>query len=80
MAGRIRRDDIEALRERADIVDVVSDHTKLQRAGSRWKGLCPFHSEKTPSFTVDPAKNLFHCFGCNEGGDIYHFLMKIEGL
>ncbi|MDX1619912.1 MAG: DNA primase [Nitriliruptorales bacterium] len=80
MAGRIRRDDIETLRERADIVDVVSDHTKLTRAGSRWKGLCPFHSEKTPSFHVDPARNLFHCFGCNEGGDIYHFLMKIEGL
>ena len=80
MAGRILKEDIEALRERADIVDVVGDHTNLKRAGQRYKGLCPFHDERTPSFTVDPARNLFHCFGCGEGGDIYSFLMKVAGL
>ena len=80
MAGRIRREDIDALRTQADIVAVVSDHTQLKRAGSRMKGLCPFHGEKTPSFTVDPGQNVFHCFGCGEGGDIYDFLQKISGL
>lgn len=80
MAGRIVKDDIDALRERADIVAVVSDHTKLKKAGQRWKGLCPFHSERTPSFTVDPGNNLYYCFGCSMGGDIYDFLMKVEGL
>ncbi len=80
MAGRIVEEDIEALKRRADIVDIVSDHTQLKRSGSRWKGLCPFHDEKTPSFHVDPANNVFHCFGCNAGGDIYTFLEDIEGL
>ena len=60
--------------------NVVNDHTNLKRAGQRYKGLCPFHDENTPSFTVDPARNLFHCFGCGEGGDIYTFLMKVGGL
>jgi DNA primase len=80
MAGRIVKDDIDTLRERADIVAVVGDHTRLKKAGQRWKGLCPFHSEKSPSFTVDAATNLYYCFGCSEGGDIYDFLMKVEGL
>ena len=80
MAGRIRREDIDALRTQADIVAVVSDHTQLKRAGTRMKGLCPFHSEKTPSFTVDPGQGFFHCFGCGEGGDVYDFLQRISGL
>ncbi|MBW3620434.1 MAG: DNA primase [Actinobacteria bacterium] len=80
MAGRIRRDDIDTLRERASIVEVVGDHTSLKRAGPRMKGLCPFHSERTPSFTVDPSSNLYYCFGCGAGGDIFRFLMEIEGL
>jgi DNA primase len=80
VAGRIRKEDIDALRERARIVDVVGDHTSLKRAGSRMKGLCPFHSERTPSFTVDPGTNLYYCFGCGAGGDIYRFLMQVEGL
>jgi DNA primase len=80
MAGRIRREDIEALKERADIAAVIGDHTELKRAGSRLKGLCPFHSEKTPSFTVDPVQGYYHCFGCGEGGDVYSFLMAIQGL
>ena len=80
MAGRIRREDIDSLRTQADIAAIVSDHTQLKRAGSRMKGLCPFHSEKTPSFTVDPTKGVWHCFGCSEGGDVYDFLQRIAGL
>ncbi len=78
--GLIRQQDIEELRERADIVEVISDHVQLKKAGRYLKGLCPFHDEKTPSFHVDPVKQLFHCFGCGEGGNVYGFLMKKEGL
>lgn len=80
MAGRIRREDIDSLRQQADIVAVVTDHTQLKRAGSRMKGLCPFHSEKTPSFSVDATKGMWHCFGCGEGGDVFDFLQRIQGL
>ena len=80
MAGRINEDDIRTLRERADIAMVIGDYTSLKRAGGRLKGLCPFHEERTPSFTVDPANNLFHCFGCDEGGDVISFLSKVEAL
>lgn len=80
MAGRIRDEDIRGLAEHADLVAVVSDHTSLKRAGARLKGLCPFHQERTPSFTVDPQRGLFHCFGCGVGGDVYTFLRQIEGL
>jgi DNA primase len=80
VAGRINDEDIQELRERANIASVVGDYTALKRAGSRLKGLCPFHSEKTPSFTVDPARGYFHCFGCGVGGDVYGFLQKIEAL
>ncbi|MBY5164411.1 DNA primase [Salsipaludibacter albus] len=80
MAGRIRKDDIEALKQRADIASVIADHTDLKKAGTRLKGLCPFHTEKTPSFTVDPVKGYYHCFGCGEGGDVYSFLMGVGGL
>jgi DNA primase len=80
VAGRINEDDIRTLRERADIAAVIGDYTSLRRAGGRLKGLCPFHEERTPSFTVDPANNLFHCFGCDEGGDVISFLQKVEAL
>lgn len=80
MPGRINDDDIQALRERADLAAVISGHTALGRNGARLKGLCPFHAEKTPSFTVDPARGFYHCFGCDEGGDVFRFLQKIEAL
>jgi len=80
VAGRILKDDVETLRRQADIVVVVGDYTTLKRAGDRFKGLCPFHTEKTPSFGVKPGENFFHCFGCGASGDIYDFLMRIEGL
>src|ERR687896_541635 len=79
--AKIRTEDIDALRERADIVEVISAHPHLKKSGGHtFKGLCPFHSEKTPSFTVDTAKNLFYCFGCQEGGNVYHFIQKTENL
>ncbi|MCC5950130.1 MAG: DNA primase [Nitriliruptoraceae bacterium] len=80
MAGRILKDDIDALRQQADIVSVVGDYTTLKRAGRSFKGLCPFHTERTPSFTVTPDGNFYNCFGCGVSGDIYDFLMRIEGL
>ncbi len=80
MAGRIRDEDLEAVRGRADLVDLLADYMQLKKAGKVFKGLCPFHDEKTPSFTVDPVKQLYHCFGCGEGGDIFTFLLKREGL
>ena len=80
MAGRILKDDIDALRRQADIVAVVGDYTTLKRAGRSFKGLCPFHTEKSPSFTVTPEGNFFHCFGCGASGDLYDFLQRIEGL
>lgn len=79
--AKIKDDDVELLRERADIVEIVAGYSHLKKAGGRtYKGLCPFHPEKTPSFTVDQAKSLWHCFGCGEGGDIYNFVQKAENL
>lgn len=78
--GRIKDEDVEALREQVNIVDVISDYVQLKKAGRLFKGLCPFHDEKTPSFMVDPAKQLYHCFGCGEGGNVFTFLKKKEGL
>ncbi len=75
-----REEDINEVIDRNDLMEVVSDYVKLQRSGRSYKGLCPFHSEKTPSFYVDPAKQLFHCFGCGEGGNVITFIMKIERL
>ncbi len=78
--GRIPRDIVDAVRERTDIVEVVSRHVTLRKRGSNSVGLCPFHQEKTPSFNVIPAKGIFHCFGCQVGGDVFRFLMMLEGL
>ncbi|MEE9523432.1 MAG: CHC2 zinc finger domain-containing protein, partial [Thermodesulfovibrionales bacterium] len=71
---------IEEIKSRLDIIDVISDYADLKKAGSNFKGLCPFHSEKTPSFTVSPQKQIFHCFGCGAGGDIFGFIMRYENL
>lgn len=74
------RDPREEIRDRIDIVELVSQYVKLERAGKNFKGLCPFHPEKTPSFHVSPELNRFHCFGCGASGDVFGFLMRIEGL
>ncbi len=74
------RDLREEIRDRIDLVELVSQYVQLERAGKNFKGLCPFHTEKTPSFHVSPALNRFHCFGCGASGDVFGFLMRIEGL
>jgi len=71
---------VELIKEKIDIVDFISGYINLSRAGKNWKGLCPFHKEKTPSFMVSPERQTWHCFGCNLGGDIFTFLMKYENL
>ncbi len=78
MAGLISEEDINQVRERNDLVQVVSEHVTLKKKGRLLWGLCPFHNEKTPSFKVDPGMQLWHCFGCGEGGNVFTFLMKIE--
>ena len=65
---------------RNDIADVVSSYVTLTRKGSNLFGLCPFHNEKTPSFSVAPDKQIYHCFGCKKGGSVINFIMEIEGL
>src|SRR4051812_11720206 len=72
-------DVISQIRDAADIVAVIGQHVQLKRAGTSWKGLCPFHGEKTASFNVVPAKQFFHCFGCQKHGDVFSFLMELEG-
>ena len=71
---------IREVADKNDIYDVVSQYVTLKKAGSSYVGLCPFHNEKTPSFSVSPQKGIFHCFGCSEGGNVIHFLMKIENI
>ena len=71
---------IETIRDRNDLVSLVSEYLALKKSGQNYTGLCPFHSEKTPSFVVSPVKQIFHCFGCDVGGNVFQFLMKIEGF
>jgi DNA primase len=71
---------LEEIRSRLDIVDLIGQFVGLKRAGAHWKGLCPFHTEKTPSFTVNPKRGIFHCFGCHAGGDAFNFLMRHDRL
>ena len=78
--SRVTADSIERVRTSADMVEVVSAHTDLRRQGARWVGLCPFHDERTPSFSIDPVEKLYYCFGCQAGGNIFTFLEEKEGL
>jgi DNA primase len=80
MAGGFSPQLLEEIRSRVDIVDLVGQFVNLKRAGENWKGLCPFHAEKTPSFMVHPKKGIFHCFGCGVGGDAFGFLMRQDRL
>lgn len=74
------REVVEAIKDRSDIVDLIGNYVSLKRAGSNYNGLCPFHSEKTPSFTVFPDNQSFFCFGCEAGGDAFTFIMRLENL
>ena len=76
MPGGFTQQHLDEIRSRVDIVEIVGQVVKLKRAGENWKGLCPFHTEKTPSFTVNPKRNIYHCFGCGAGGDAFSFLMR----
>ncbi|MCX8011169.1 MAG: DNA primase [Ignavibacteria bacterium] len=75
---RIKEESIRRLQESISIIDVISDYVQLRKRGKNFVGLCPFHSEKTPSFTANEEKGLYHCFGCGEGGNAVSFLMKLE--
>ena len=77
---RYSQEIIEDLRGRCDIVDIISGHVALRQRGNRFWGLCPFHRERTPSFSVTPQTQMFHCFGCNAGGNVISFIMKIENF
>jgi DNA primase len=76
----LTQDSLDRVRAAANIVDVVSAHTDLRRQGARYVGLCPFHDERPPSFSVNPSENLYYCFGCQAGGDVFTFLQEKEGL
>jgi DNA primase len=76
----ISPESLERVKQTADIVEVISAHTDLRRQGARWVGLCPFHEERTPSFSVEPQEKLYHCFGCGVGGDVIKFVEEKEGL
>ena len=80
MNGSIPDDKIEEVRRRADIASLIGEYVTLKKAGRNYLGLCPFHREKTPSFTVSPDKQMFYCFGCSEGGNVFSFLMKLNHL
>jgi DNA primase len=75
-----RDETVQRLKAMADIVQIIGEHVQLRRSGTNYQGLCPFHSEKTPSFMVNPARRCFHCFGCGEGGDVFTFLMLYHRL
>jgi DNA primase len=80
MAERIAEEKLDAIRQSVDIVDVISDYVQLKKQGRNYFGLCPFHAENTPSFSVSPDKQIYHCFGCGAGGNVFSFLMEVEGL
>jgi DNA primase len=80
LAAYIPDDKITAIKNASDIVDIISETVALRRTGRNYVGLCPFHAEKTPSFTVSPDKQIFYCFGCGAGGNVFSFMMKHEGL
>lgn len=80
MSNRIPDEKVELVRKSSDIVEVISDHVQLKKQGRQYIGLCPFHGEKSPSFSVSPDKQLYHCFGCGAGGNVFSFVMELQGL
>jgi len=80
MSRSLKEGEVEELKSKTDIYSVISNYVKLKKTGRNYTGLCPFHKEKTPSFTVDTSKQFYHCFGCGEGGDVISFIEKIESM
>jgi|GEM_PF-3557370 len=80
MAVNQGEDTVQIIKDAVDIAEIIGEHVSLKRAGTNLKGLCPFHSEKTPSFTVNPDRKTYHCFGCGEGGDVFSFMMNFHRL
>lgn len=80
MGGLVPQDKLEQIRAASDIVDVIGGYIPLKRAGGNFSGLCPFHKEKTPSFNVNPQRQIFHCFGCHKGGDVFTFVKEYENI
>src|SRR2546423_4687558 len=78
--ARIADASVEAVKAAADVVEVISGRTQLKRSGARFTGLCPFHDERTPSFSVSPEKGTYYCFGCQRGGDTISFVEETEGV
>src|SRR5437016_1505020 len=80
MAGLFSSSTLEQIRAASDIIDVIGSYLPLKRAGANFVALCPFHKEKTPSFNVSPQRQIFHCFGCHKGGDVFRFIQDYENL
>src|SRR5215471_13677096 len=80
MAGFFSTATLEQIRAASDIVDVIGSYLPLKRAGANFQALCPFHKEKTPSFSVNPHKQIFYCFGCHKGGDVFNFVKLYENI
>ena len=80
MEGNIPNEFVDDVRSHFDIVQLISEYMPLKKSGRNYFGLCPFHGEKTPSFSVSQDKQIFHCFGCGEGGNVFSFIMKMDGL
>ena len=78
--ARIKESSVREVVSAADMVEVVSGRTTLRKSGARYSGRCPFHEERTPSFSVNPADKLYHCFGCGKGGDVITFVRETENL
>lgn len=80
MAKRIPQEKVDEIREKTNIVDIVGQYVQLKKSGKNFLGLCPFHEERTPSFSVAEDKQIFHCFGCGKGGNVFTFIQEIDGL
>ena len=73
-------EDVRKVRDESDIIRIITEHTQLKKTGAQWMGLCPFHGEKSPSFSVNAEKGVYYCFGCQVSGDVIDFVREIEGL
>src|SRR3954466_10587258 len=80
LSERIAEETLNRIRQATDIVDIISENVQLKKQGRNYIGLCPFHHENTPSFSVSTDKQVYHCFGCGAGGNAFSFLMELEGL